>query len=350
MPVLYYNDTNVLIFCLYKIDMKILVTGGAGFIGANFIHYFLEKYPNDEIVNLDALTYAGNLENLKGVENNSKYEFVHGSITDKKLVNELVKNVDAVVHFAAESHVDRSIENSDIFVQTNVLGTLNLLEACKNNGNKRFHHISTDEVYGSLKRDDPAFNENTPYDPRSPYSASKASSDHLVRSYFHTHNLPITISNCSNNYGPYQFPEKLIPLFVTNLIEGKKVPVYGTGENIRDWLHVKDHCIAIDKILREGKIGETYCIGGDAEKTNLEITDKILKLMGRDESSIEYVEDRKGHDKRYAINFDKIKNELGWEPSISFEEGIKKTVEWYKNNQGWWERIKSGEYQDYYKK
>ncbi len=324
--------------------MKILVTGGAGFIGANFIHYILGKYPEDKIVNLDALTYAGNLDNLKDIEGNPNYEFVHGDITDKKLVNDLVKEVDVIIHFAAESHVDRSIKDSDAFVRTNVNGTLNLLEACKNNGNKRFHHISTDEVYGSLEKDDPAFNEKTPYDPRSPYSASKASSDHLVRSYFHTHNLPITISNCSNNYGPYQFPEKLIPLFVTNLIEGKKIPIYGTGENIRDWLYVKDHCIAIDKIVREGKIGETYCIGGNAERTNLEITHKILELMGADESSIEYVEDRKGHDKRYAIDFSKIKNELSWEPSISFEDGISETVEWYKNNQDWWKRIKSGEY------
>ena len=326
--------------------MKILVTGGAGFIGANFIHYLLEKYPEDKIVNLDALTYAGNLDNLKDVENNPNYKFVRGDILDKKLVNELVNDIDVVVHFAAESHVDRSIEDSDAFVKTNINGTLNLLEACRLANGKRFHHISTDEVFGSLEKDEPAFSEKTPYDPRSPYSASKASSDHLVRSYFHTHKLPITISNCSNNYGPYQFPEKLIPLFVTNLIEGKKIPVYGTGENIRDWLHVKDHCIAIDKIVREGKIGETYCIGGNEEKTNLEITHKILELMNADENSIEYVEDRKGHDKRYAIDFSKIKNELGWKPSVSFEDGIKETVEWYKNNQEWWKRIVSGEYRN----
>ncbi|MDX9855208.1 MAG: dTDP-glucose 4,6-dehydratase [Candidatus Moranbacteria bacterium] len=330
--------------------MKILVTGGAGFIGANFIHYILEKYPattgrsGDKVINLDTLTYAGNLENLKKIESNPNYEFVHGDIADKELVNKLVQDIDVIVHFAAESHVDRSILNSDAFVRTNVNGTLNLLEAAKNNGNKRFHHVSTDEVYGSLGKGDPAFNEKTPYDPRSPYSASKASSDHLVRAYYHTHDLPITISNCSNNYGPYQFPEKLIPLFVTNLIEGKKIPVYGTGENIRDWLHVKDHCIAIDKIVREGKIGETYCVGGNAEKTNLEITHKILELMGAGEDSIEYVEDRKGHDKRYAIDFSKIKDELGWEPSVTFEEGIKETVEWYENNEEWWRNIKSGEY------
>ncbi len=335
--------------------MKILVTGGAGFIGANFVHHILEKYsansadgPEYKVVNLDSLTYAGNLANLTEVENNPNYEFVKGDILDKELMNELVARVDAVVHFAAESHVDRSILDSDLFVKTNVNGTLNLLEAAKNNGNKRFHHVSTDEVYGSLGKNDPAFSEETSYDPRSPYSASKASSDHLVRAYFHTHDLPITISNCSNNYGPYQFPEKLIPLFVTNLMEGKKIPVYGTGENIRDWLHVKDHCIAIDRILHDGKIGETYCVGGDAEKTNLEITNLILELMGEGQDKIEYVEDRKGHDKRYAINFSKIKNELGWEPSVSFEEGIRETVEWYKNNQDWWKNIKSGEYQEYY--
>jgi len=330
--------------------MKILVTGGAGFIGSNFVHYILEKYPEDEIINLDALTYAGNLESLKDVAENPRYEFVHGDIMDTILVDELMKKVDVVVHFAAESHVDRSILDSAAFVRTNINGTLNLLELAKKNGNKRFHHISTDEVFGSLGFDDPAFNEKTPYDPRSPYSASKASSDHLVQAYFHTHNLPITISNCSNNYGPYQFPEKLIPFFITKLMKGKKVPVYGKGDNIRDWLHVKDHCIAIDKIVREGKIGETYCIGGNAEKTNLEITHRVLELMGADENQIKYVEDRKGHDKRYAIDFSKIKKELNWEPSVSFEEGIKETVEWYKNNSQWLKNIQSGEYKEYNKK
>ncbi|MEN8252701.1 MAG: dTDP-glucose 4,6-dehydratase [Patescibacteria group bacterium] len=324
--------------------MKILVTGGAGFIGANYIRYILEKYPKDKIVNLDALTYAGNLDNLKEVEENENYKFVHGDILDGVLVNELVSDADVIVHFAAESHVDRSILNSDAFVRTNVNGTLVLLEAAKNNGNVRFHHVSTDEVYGSLDKDDPAFSEVTAYDPRSPYSASKASSDHFVRSYFHTHKLPITISNCSNNYGPYQFPEKLIPLFVTNLTDDKKVPVYGTGENIRDWLHVKDHCIAIDKIVREGSIGQTYCVGGNAEKTNLEITNIVLEAMGKSEKEIEYVEDRKGHDKRYAINYEKIKTELGWEPSVTFEEGIADTIKWYKENEQWWRRIQSGEY------
>ena len=330
--------------------MKLLVTGGAGFIGSNFIHYMLKAHPDYEIVNLDALTYAGNLENLKELEGNPNYKFVKGDITDYDLVDSLVKEVDAIVHFAAESHVDRSILNSDAFVKTNVNGTHVLLEAAKNNGNKRFHHVSTDEVFGSLGKDDPAFNEKTPYDPRSPYSASKASSDHLVRAYFHTHGLPITISNCSNNYGPFQFPEKLIPLFTTNLIEGKKIPVYGTGENVRDWIHVDDHNRGVDMILQKGKIGDTYCLGGASEKTNLEITHKILELLGKGEENIEYVEDRKGHDLRYAIDFSKAKKELGWEPQISFEEGLKKTVEWFRNNESWWKNIKSGEYQKYYEK
>ena len=330
--------------------MKLLVTGGAGFIGSNFIHYILKKYPDYQVVNLDSLTYAGNLENLKDIENDSRYKFVKGDICNKDLVNDLVKDCDAIVHFAAESHVDRSILDAENFVKTNVLGTFNLLEATKNNGNKRFHHVSTDEVFGTLKPNDLKFNETTPYSPRSPYSASKAASDHLVNAYFHTYNLPVTISNCSNNYGSYQFPEKIIPLFITNLIEGKKIPIYGDGEQVRDWLHVKDHCGAIDLILQKGKIGETYCIGGDSEKTNLEITKKIIELMGKDENSIEYVKDRLGHDRRYAIDFSKIKNELGWEPKVSFEEGLKSTIEWYKNNETWWKNIKSGDYQKYYEK
>jgi len=330
--------------------MKTIVTGGAGFIGSNFIHYILNKYPDYEVVNLDALTYAGNLENLKDVETNPNYKFVKGDICDKDLVNDLVKDCDVIVHFAAESHVDRSILDAENFVKTNVLGTFNLLEAAKNNGNKRFHHVSTDEVFGTLKPNDPKFNESTPMSPRSPYSASKAASDHLVNAYFHTYNLPTTISNCSNNYGPYQFPEKIIPLFITNLIEGKRVPIYGDGKQVRDWLFVEDHCEAIDLILQKGKIGETYCIGGDSEKTNLEITKKIIELMEKDENSIEYVKDRLGHDRRYAIDFSKIKNELGWEPEVTFEEGLKQTIEWYKNNESWWKNIKSGDYQKYYEK
>jgi dTDP-glucose 4,6-dehydratase len=330
--------------------MKLLVTGGAGFIGSNFIRYILKKYPDYEIVNLDLLTYAGNLENLKDVEKNKNYKFVRGDIADKELVNNLVKDVDAIVNFAAESHVDRSILDSSDFIQTNIVGTHNLLEAAKRNGLKRFHHISTDEVFGHLGRHDPAFDENTPYAPRSPYSASKAASDHLVRAYFHTFGLPITISNCSNNYGPFHFPEKLIPLAITNLIEGKYVPVYGDGLQVRDWLFVSDHCEAIDLIIQKGKIGETYCIGGNSEKTNMEIVKKVLDLLNQGEEMIEYVKDRPGHDRRYAIDFSKIKAELGWQPRMSFEEGMKQTVDWYKTNVGWWRDVKSGEYQKYYEK
>ncbi|MFH0819685.1 MAG: dTDP-glucose 4,6-dehydratase [bacterium] len=330
--------------------MKILVTGGAGFIGSNFIHYILKKYPDYKIINLDFLTYAGNLENLKEVEKNPNYQFVKGDVADKNLVNNLVKEINLIVHFAAESHVDRSIMDAKAFLHTNVIGTHNLIEAAKNNSNIRFHHISTDEVFGSLEPNNLLFNENTSYSPRSPYAASKAAADHLVRTYYHTYNLPITISNCSNNYGPYQFPEKLIPLFITNLIEGKKVPLYGDGLNIRDWLFVEDHCEAIDLIIHQGKIGETYCIGGNSEKTNKEITNKILEIMGKSEEMIEYVKDRPGHDRRYAIDFSKIKKELGWQPKIDFEEGLKNTIEWYKGNESWWQDIKSGAYLEYYQK
>ncbi|OGI25296.1 MAG: dTDP-glucose 4,6-dehydratase [Candidatus Moranbacteria bacterium RBG_13_45_13] len=330
--------------------MKLLVTGGAGFIGSNFVRYILKKYPDYEIINLDLLTYAGNLENLKDVEKNPNYRFVKGDIADKNLVNGLVKDVDIIVNFAAESHVDRSILDSAAFIHTNIIGTHTLLEAAKTNGGKRFQHVSTDEVFGHLGPKDPPFNEKTPYAPRSPYSASKAAADHLVMAYYYTHNLPVTISNCSNNYGPFQFPEKLHGLFITNLIEGKKVPVYGDGMQVRDWLFVEDHCEAIDKIIHEGKIGETYCIGGDCEKPNIEITKKILELLGKGEEMIEYVKDRPGHDRRYAIDFSKIKRELGWEPKTNFDEGMKKTVEWYKANEDWWREIKSGEYLKYYEK
>ncbi|MFC1730001.1 dTDP-glucose 4,6-dehydratase [candidate division KSB1 bacterium] len=318
--------------------MKILVTGGCGFIGTNFIYHILKKYKDYSIINLDKLTYAGNPENLKQLEGDTRYKFVKGDICDIKLVNDLVKDVDIIVHFAAESHVDRSIEKSDVFIKTNVLGTHALLEAARVH-NKRFHHVSTDEVFGSLGKEG-YFTEKTPYDPRSPYSASKAGSDHLVRAYFHTHNLQITITNCSNNYGPYQFPEKLLPLFITNLMEGKKVPVYGDGLNVRDWLHVLDHCEAIDIVIHEGKIGETYCIGGNCEKTNIEITKELIKAFNKDDLSIEFVEDRKGHDKRYAIDASKIKKELGWEPRYTFEQGIKETIDWYKNNESWWKPLK----------
>jgi len=340
-----------LVSCIFdKNFMKILVTGGAGFIGSNFIHYWLKNNPDDQITNLDSLTYAGNLENLKELENNQNYKFERGDICDAELVGKLVSEVDLIVNFAAETHVDRSILGSADFIRTNVEGTRVLLDAAKNNGNKRFHHISTDEVFGALKMDDPKFTEKTPYDPRSPYSASKAGSDHLVRAYFHTHNLPITISNCSNNYGPYQFPEKLIPLFVTNLIEGKKVPMYGKGENVRDWIHVDDHNAGVEAIIKKGKIGETYCLGGGNEKSNMEITKLILESMGFGEKMIEYVADRKGHDLRYAIDYTKAKTELGWEPKINFEEGLRQTIGWIKNNESWWKNIKSGDYQEYYTK
>ncbi len=320
--------------------MKIFVTGGAGFIGSNFIHYWLKNHPEDFVINFDALTYAGNLDNLRDIESNPNYKFIKGDICDGDLVNETVKGVDLIVHFAAESHVDRSIKNSADFIKTNVEGTRILLEAAKNNGNIRFHHISTDEVFGSLALDAPKFNEKTPYDPRSPYSASKAAADHLVRAYYHIHKLPITISNCSNNYGPYQYPEKLIPLFITNLIEEKKVPVYGTGQNIRDWIHVDDHNRGVDFIIKKGKIGETYCLGGNSEKSNLEITELILQAMGRGEEMIEHVTDRLGHDLRYAIDFTKAKNELGWEPQVDFRSGLEETIKWYKENNAWWQKLK----------
>ena len=321
--------------------MNLLVTGGAGFIGSNFIRYYLNNNPKDNIINLDALTYAGNLDNLKDIENNSNYSFVKGNICDKKLVYSLVKKVDIIVHLAAESHVDRSISDSSLFIETNVLGTQVLLEAARELGSKRFHHVSTDEVYGSLSLSDKPFNENTPYDPRSPYSASKAASDFLVKAYWHTHKLPITISNCSNNYGPYQYPEKLIPLFITNLLEDKKLPLYGSGENIRDWLHVDDHSRALELIILKGKISETYCIGGNNEKSNIQITSEILKLMNKDETYINHVADRLGHDLRYAVDCSKIKNELDWEPKIDFISGLKNTINWYKENDWWWKKLKN---------
>lgn len=333
--------------------MKLLVTGGAGFIGSNFILYWLKKYSQDKIINLDKLTYAGNLENLKSVEKNPNYEFIHGDICDSKLVNSIIKTkkIDIIVHFAAESHVDRSILDASPFIKTNIEGTYTLLEAALKNGKIRFHHISTDEVFGALPLGTKKkFNEKTPYNPRSPYSASKAASDHLVRAYYTTYNLPITISNCSNNYGPYQFPEKLIPLAITNIIEGKKVPIYGDGLYVRDWLYVEDHCRAIDLIIHKGKIGETYFIGGLTEDiSNLEVIKKILKIMGKDESFIEFVKDRPGHDRRYAIDWSKINKELEWKPEVDFDTGLKLTVEWYLKNQEWWRKIKSGEYKKYYK-
>src|SRR6056297_873552 len=332
--------------------MKILVTGGAGFIGANFIHYILNKYPHYQVVNLDKLTYAGNLENLKNFENNSNYIFVKGDILNSELVEHLVQDgVDLIVHFAAESHVDRSVLDPGSFVRTNFLGTHVLLEVAKK-FNIRFHHISTDEVFGSLTLEEKQklFHEESAYDPKSPYSSSKAASDHLVRAYHHTYGLPVTISNCSNNYGPYQFPEKVIPLFVSNLLEGKKVPLYGDGRNVRDWIHVEDHCRALDKIIHQGKIGHTYCVGGDSEKSNFELTMQILKALGFGEEMIEYVQDRPGHDRRYAIRSHKIQAELDWKPKYDFEEGLRKTVQWYIDHEDWWKKIKSGEYKEYYEK
>ena len=314
--------------------MKLLVTGGCGFIGSCFVRHILKKYPTYKVINIDALTYCGNLANLKDVENNPNYTFVHGNICDKKLVRDLIKEVDCVVNFAAESHVDNSIKTPEIFIETNVQGTLNLLQASKELGVERFLQVSTDEVYGTLGATG-YFYETTSLAPNSPYSASKASADMLVRAYHETFNLPVLNTRCSNNYGPYQYPEKLIPFFISRLLKDEKVPVYGDGLNVRDWLYVYDHCEAIDVVLHKGKIGEVYNIGGHNEKTNMEITRLILSAMGKDESSIEYVQDRLGHDRRYAISNDKITSELGWSPSLTFEEGIKITIDWYLNNQDW---------------
>ncbi len=332
--------------------MKILVTGGAGFIGSNFVRYWMKNHSEDTLINVDKLTYAGNSESLKDIENLPNYSFVQADICDVKKMDELFEGVDTVVHFAAETHVDRSILDPTPFVKTNVEGTVVLLNAALQHNVKRFHHISTDEVFGALPLNSPLkFNENTPYDPRSPYSASKAGSDHLVRAYYHTYGLPVTISNCSNNFGPYMFPEKLIPLAITNLMEGKKVPVYGDGLYVRDWLYVEDHCRAVDLILSQGKVGETYLIGGLTEDIpNIEVIKRILKIMDKDESSIEYIKDRPGHDRRYAVDWSRMNKELGWKPEASFDEYLKKTVQWYIDNQDWWKRVKSGEYQEYYKK
>ncbi len=311
-----------------------MVTGGCGFIGSNFIRYLLNKYPDYSVVNLDKLTYAGNIHSLKDFDNSPRYKLIIGDICNKDLVNQIVKDVDVIVHFAAESHVDLSIFDSRIFVETNVLGTQTLLEAAKMNGNKRFHYISTDEVFGEAIND--KFRESTPYSPRNPYSASKAGADHLVMAYYYTHKLPITISNCSNNYGPYQYPEKLFARAITNLLSGEKIPLYGDGKGIRDWIYVEDHCRALDLIIHKGKLGETYCIGGNCEKTNKQIAQAILSELNLSEDNINYISERPGADSRYAIDFKKIKEELDWEPLINFEEGVKKTVEWYKQNKEWW--------------
>ncbi|MBO8462908.1 MAG: dTDP-glucose 4,6-dehydratase [Firmicutes bacterium] len=332
--------------------MKLLVTGGAGFIGGNFVHYMVEKYPEDEIINLDLLTYAGNLETLKPVEDKANYRFIRGDIADRSFIMNLfeTEKFDIVINFAAESHVDRSIADPGIFVQTNVMGTVVLLDACRTYGVKRFHQVSTDEVYGDLPLDRPDlfFTEETPLHTSSPYSSSKASADLFVMAYYRTYGLPVTISRCSNNYGPYQFPEKLIPLMISRALADEKLPVYGKGENVRDWLHVLDHCIAIDLIVRKGKEGETYNIGGHNERTNLEVVKTILQALGKPESLIEYVADRPGHDRRYAIDPKKMETELGWKPIYTFDTGIVETIEWYLNNQEWWQHILSGEYQNYF--
>jgi len=328
--------------------MKLLVTGGAGFIGSNFIYYMLKKYPGYQLINLDKLTYAGNLENLKGVEGNPDYKFVKGDITDVKLVDDLVgQGVDAIINFAAESHVDRSIEDPAVFVKTNIEGTQILLETARKHQVKKFLQVSTDEVYGSLGATG-YFTETTPLAPNSPYSASKAGADLLVRAYHETFGLSVNITRCSNNYGPYQFPEKLIPLMVSNALHDQPLPVYGDGLNVRDWLHVEDHCSAIDLVLHKGAVGEVYNVGGNNEKTNIEIVKAILAHLGKPESLIKYVKDRPGHDRRYAIDATKIKTDLGWIPKYNFAKGIAETIDWYVQNRDWWEKIKSGEYLEYY--
>lgn len=319
--------------------MKILVTGGCGFIGSNLVHHLIQTYPTYHILNLDALTYCGNRENLAAVEGNPNYTFVHGDITDRKLVRELMQGVQGVLHLAAESHVDRSISDPECFVRTNVLGTQVLLDEAKRAGVERFVHVSTDEVYGSLGPTG-LFTEETPISPNSPYSASKAASDLFVRAYWETFRFPTLITRCSNNYGPYQFPEKLIPFFVTTLVDGGQVPVYGDGLNVRDWLYVLDHCRAIDRVLHAGKPGEVYNIGGNNERTNMEITRRVLSMLGKDESSIRFVQDRPGHDRRYAIDSSKIQRELGWSPTFTFDTGIEATVRWYLENESWWRPLK----------
>ncbi len=344
-------------------NRSILITGGAGFIGSHVVRLFVNKYPQYTIINLDKLTYAGNLENLKDIENKPNYKFIKGDILDAQLVEDIFEQykIDGVIHLAAESHVDRSISDPMTFIKTNVLGTVTLLNAAKkfwgeNPEGKLFYHVSTDEVYGSLEHDNEFFKETTPYDPRSPYSASKASSDHFVRAYNNTFKLPVVISNCSNNYGPNQFPEKLIPLSINNILNMKNIPIYGKGENVRDWLYVEDHAKAIDVIFHKGTIGETYNIGGDTPMKNIDLIKVLCNVMdkelnrepGTSEKLITFVKDRPGHDHRYAIDATKLKTELGWKPETNFEEGLRKTVKWYLNNQQWLNNVISGDYQKYY--
>ncbi|MBW4618671.1 MAG: dTDP-glucose 4,6-dehydratase [Cyanosarcina radialis HA8281-LM2] len=349
---------------------RLLVTGGAGFIGSNFVHYWCDRYPEDRVVVLDALTYAGNRANLAALENRENFQFVSGNICDRALIDRLLatENIDTVAHFAAESHVDRSILTPDAFVQTNVVGTFTLLEAFRqrwesvlkpsNESHALFLHVSTDEVYGSLSATDPAFTETTSYTPNSPYSASKAGSDHLVRAYHHTYGVPTIITNCSNNYGPYQFPEKLIPLMCINMLLGKPLPVYGDGQNVRDWLYVVDHCTALDVVIHQSQPGETYNVGGNNEVKNIDLVQMLCQLM--DELApqlpvhpanklITFVKDRPGHDRRYAIDATKIKTQLGWTPSVTVEQGLRKTVEWYLDRRDWWKPLLSEEYQNYYR-
>lgn len=346
-----------------KFMRQLLITGGAGFIGSNFIRYWIENHPEDRLINLDALTYAGNLENLNDITHSTNYRFVQGNICDSSVVDKLFseEQIDTVVNFAAESHVDRSILSPEAFIKTNVLGTFTLLEAAKKSWNGeinacRFVHVSTDEVYGSLQPNEPAFTENTPFTPNSPYSASKASSDHLVRAYFHTYGLPVLTTNCSNNFGPYQFPEKLIPLVIINALENRPLPVYGDGKNIRDWVYVEDHCRGIDVVLQNGHVGETYNIGGGNEWGNIDILRYICTRLDERQPGIApkselitYVKDRPGHDRRYAVDTRKIATELSWYPKYPFEHGIEKTITWYLENKNWWERVRDGTYRDYYR-
>ena len=343
---------------------RLLVTGGAGFIGSNFVHYWLDNHPEDQVIVLDALTYAGNRENLKDVENHPNFHFIQGDVRDRALIATLLRDhqINIIAHFAAESHVDRSILAPDSFIQTNIMGTFTLLEAFREylpqlEARARFLHVSTDEVYGTLAPDDPPFRETTPYAPNSPYSASKAGSDHLVRAYYHTYNLPTLITNCSNNYGPYHYPEKLIPLICINILLGKSLPIYGDGQNVRDWLYVLDHCRALDTVIQKGTPGETYNIGGNNEVKNIDLVKMLCGLMDElapnlpispAEKLITFVKDRPGHDRRYAIDASKIKTELGWQPSVTVEEGLRETVNWYLENRQWWEPLLSPDYQAYY--